>query len=713
MNDWFSARELAGLPDMPGTVRGVQLKVNNSEIRTRPRKGRGGGVELYILDLPEATRIALGRRAAAHDQGGLPPVPGEVVAAPTRRVTKKGPIFGLPNYKRLKVDARLYILRAWELFHAKAGLIVWKSQITFCDAYNARSMEIEPWVYETVETISWSTIQGWRKKLKEQGAARLGTRYGNRKGSGKIDSDEAVRGFIVALIVAKPHVNAKHVMRGLRARFNDRKIASYRSVQRFMSRWKIDNADMLSAVSNPDHHRNTRMPAFGSASEEITRLNELWEMDSTPADVMCTDGRHAIIGVIDIYSRRGKLLVTETSKSTAICALIRSAMLKWGVPERIKIDEGQDYTSKHLTRALADLGIEQDICPPYTPEAKPHIERFFGTCTRGLFELLPGYTGHCVADAQALRARKSFASRLGEDDAQVFGVALSAAELQTHLDSWCDNLYGREVHRSLKGRSPFEVAAAWRDPIAAIEDERALDVLLAESPGDGWRQVTKKGIRLDRTTFVSVELGGLVGMRVQVRFDAADMGRIYCFDIDGQFICIAKSEELLGVTRRDVAIAARHLRRRIDKAARAEARRLAAEHRPADIAAEILDSRAAHADGVVAFPTPQHAYASDGLDAAADAAAAGQGAPAVTPAFDDETLKRAGESLVELAARRDWREIEAEENAAMWERYKRLRDQGEVSAEDAAWMERYAESPLGKTEIYFDTEFHNENQRVL
>ncbi len=36
--------------------------------------------------------------------------------------------------------------------------------------------------------------------------------------------------------------------------------------------------------------------------------------DSTPADVMLKDGRHSIIGVIDLYSRRVKLHVSKTSQ---------------------------------------------------------------------------------------------------------------------------------------------------------------------------------------------------------------------------------------------------------------------------------------------------------------------------------------------------------------------------------------------------------------
>ena len=94
-------------------------------------------------------------------------------------------------------------------------------------------------------------------------------------------------------------------------------------------------------------------------------------------------------------------------------------------------------------------------CPPYTPEAKPFVERFLGTLTRDLFATLPGFSGHDVAQAQALRSRKSFAARRGEDDTVIYGAELTAEALQERCDSWCDAVYGRRPHSGLGGASPF------------------------------------------------------------------------------------------------------------------------------------------------------------------------------------------------------------------------------------------------------------------
>ena len=68
-------------------------------------------------------------------------------------------------------------------------------------------------------------------------------------------------------------------------------------------------------------------------TQAVIRLNQVWELDSTPADVMCADGRHVIVGAMDAWSRRGRLLVVPVSRATAICALLRRCLIDWGVPE--------------------------------------------------------------------------------------------------------------------------------------------------------------------------------------------------------------------------------------------------------------------------------------------------------------------------------------------------------------------------------------------
>ena len=264
----------------------------------------------------------------------------------------------------------------------------------------------------------------------------------DRKPTGRPSSiDGELRDELEALLFHfGDHLTARHAHRTLMARCGRAPAVS--TIREWIARYRRENARELSAVTNPDRHRSHRKPAGGDASAGIERLNQLWELDSTPADVICADGkRHAIVAALDVWSRRGRILVVPTSRAAAIAALLRRCILEWGVPETVRTDEGRDYTSRHVLGVLADLEIAHDPCPPYTPEAKPFVERFLGTLARDLFAFLPGFAGHDVAGAQALRARKSFAARRGEDAAGAFGVAFTAEELQARCDVWCEADY--------------------------------------------------------------------------------------------------------------------------------------------------------------------------------------------------------------------------------------------------------------------------------
>ena len=172
---------------------------------------------------------------------------------------------------------------------------------------------------------------------------------------------------------------------------------------------------------------------------------------------------------------------------------------------------------------------------------------------RELFPKLPGFTGHNVAQAQALRERKSFAGRRGEDDAEVFDADLTIEELQERIDDWCDSTYGRRAHTGLGSASPFERAASWQGEVRWIHDERALDALLAPPAGDGWRVICKKGIRLDSAFYIAGPLGSRVGERVKLRRDPADRGRIHVYREDGSFLCVAENPAVTGADQAAIA----------------------------------------------------------------------------------------------------------------------------------------------------------------
>ncbi len=503
--------------------------------------------------------------------------------------------------------------------------------------------------------VSAASVGAWRRKVRDlpEGARVPALLDAPRSGRpSRIDGE--LRGTLEALAFHNGrHLTAEHAHRTLIARHGS--APSVSTVRRWLRDWRAEHDRALSAVLNPDRHRSHRKPAAGDAAAGIERLNQLWELDSTPADVICADPgsgspdrcpgqagagakRHAVVAAIDVWSRRVRVLVVPTSRATAIAALLRRCILEWGVPETVRTDEGRDYTSRHVVGALADLEIAHDLCPPYTPDAKPFVERAIGTLSRDLFAFLPGFSGHDVAGAQALRARKSFAARRGESAAKSFSVALTAAELQERCDAWCESVYGRRPHDGLAGASPFARAASWAGPVKWIHDERALDALLAEPAGDGKRTVVKGRIKVDGGVYIAAELGSLGGALVSVRRDPADLGRIFVYHRAGRkrgrFICIAEDPVRTGIDRAEIAARAKASANQVDKAARQWARELQRKHKPETAMDDVLTHARREAERVVALPRKGEAHDPAALieaGRAADAAKAADAPPAPPP----------------------------------------------------------------------------------
>jgi transposase InsO family protein len=388
-------------------------------------------------------------------------------------------------------------------------------------------------------------------------------------------------------------------MRGLKARLasqlesGELQLPSLRSLERWMGQWRAKHKEVVAALSAPDHYKNKFMVAFGSQSEGVERINQRWEMDSTPADVMLLDGRYTVLGVIDVYTRRMRLIVSKSSKSVAVCALLRVTLLTWGVPEEVKTDNGSDYVSKHTRRALDGLGVTHKTCAPFSPWQKPHIERGLGTFARSLMELLPGFIGHNVSERKHIEERKSFADRL-MTRGECVEVRMTAEAFQGFCDKWVNDLYHHDQHQGLGKRTPFEVAAAAQDTVRVINDERVLDVLLAEAPDrGGLRTVQKKGIKHDGAHFIAPELEAHVGRNVTVRFDALDhdLGRLYVFGEEG-FICVAECPERTGMDRREVAIKAKAMQTARVQAERAALKKAAKKVGTDTVVEEILTTRA-------------------------------------------------------------------------------------------------------------------------
>ncbi len=556
MKLWLTASEIAdlALPGLPGTKRNVNALATREGWDAhprfaRPRAGRGGGLEYRIDLLPSDARLAyLARHGLG--EGALAEAGQAAIQAAPDAATASAPA-------ATERDARLAVLGAFDAWLRAAALPVHTGTVLFADLYNGGGTDLPAWVRERIRRLSARTLARWRAARRDGSVDRLAVDRGAaRRGHGVLDAaeDGRLKAKVLGLVAHQPHLTADHIRTILIDAFGDmvlhrgRRVPmpDVRTVQTALKRWKDEHRTELLAITNPDAFKS-RARVTGSRAHLVTRLNELWEIDASPADVLTRDGRWSIYVCVDVYSRPHRRHRHEDAPRRGRGPAAAQALAAFGVPERIKTDNGSDFTARATRRFIAALKIETDTARPFSPEEKGVVERAIRTMQHDLMPLLPGYVGHSVADRKVIEQRKAFAARLGVDDARAFCVDLTAEELQARLDAWASDRYAHRPHGGLDGATPFAAAAAWRGPVRRIEDEAALAVLLAPVAGqDGRRTVGKQGIRIDGSHYIAPEL--VPGETVFVRMDTADMGRAWVFAEDGEtYRCVAVCPELAGI----------------------------------------------------------------------------------------------------------------------------------------------------------------------
>ncbi len=591
-------------------------------------------------------------------------------------------------------DARRAILMKLQR-DASAGERPAQSQAeAFALKYRLGLIDLSPWIRAAVPSLTASQLRRW---LQEAEAAPSNPAQG-RKDKGLLEATPGFRDWALAQITHQPALTAAHLRLIARDRFGDalqgQPMPSVRTFQMMMTRWKQRYAVEITKITNPDafksHHRLT-----GSGTDRAAAgLNDLWMVDASPADVLLLDGRWSIYLCIDVWSRRIIVYVSPTPRASAVAALIRRAILEWGVPTAIKTDNGSDFVAHDIIRLFDALGIERITARAFAPEQKAHVERVIGTYQRDFCTLLPGFIGHSVADRKIIEARRAFAQRLGLDDARAFCVTLNASDFQEKSNAWARDLYQHRPHAGLDGITPFAMASRHTAPVRRIADIRALDMLIAPvAGGNGLRILTKQGLRIDGQYFIAPHI--MPGQQVLVRLDEADAGRALVFTPDGAtYLGEAICPHLSGLYPAVLVAKAKAAQRALIDASSAEIRMQARKIKPADMVDAVLRQAAKDAGTLIEFPHAFVDHATPQIAAAATAASALIGPGPVTVPPEAEIEAEATGRAARLAPN-----VMALPETAR-DRYRRAHELSQalqsalpVPSDDVLWLGRYQMTP--------------------
>lgn len=235
-----------------------------------------------------------------------------------------------------------------------------------------------------------------------------------------------------------------------------------------------------------------------------------------------------------------------------------------GVPSDYLIDNGKDYRSdalngrterfrvgmyerdaRLLQGLLPSLNIHTSFARPYNAKAKV-IERVFGVVASDFSPCVPGYCGRDAKNKPA-----ELAKQVRQHEAWLAGKRretpfLTLPEIERMFEAWVFEYHGRERKgltndgRKLSPLQVYELHA--QAPV--LPTARSLEFLLMDVDR---RTVQKNGLRIGPIWYRSEELLGHRKELVEVRRDPADTGRVYVFDLNGNFICEAANVAALRV----------------------------------------------------------------------------------------------------------------------------------------------------------------------
>lgn len=127
--------------------------------------------------------------------------------------------------------------------------------------------------------------------------------------------------------------------------------------------------------------------------------NDIWQSDVMHGPQVETEDRKKktyLIAFLDDHSRllpHAEFYFSERLDSWLDA--FRRALLTRGIPRKLYVDNGAAFRSRHLERICASLGIALVHTPPYTPQGRGKIERFFRTVRS---QFLPCFLGGSLLD---------------------------------------------------------------------------------------------------------------------------------------------------------------------------------------------------------------------------------------------------------------------------------------------------------------------------
>lgn len=531
--DWYAAQELAGLPGMPCTVQGIQVRAKSAQWSDRRRTGRGGGKEYHLSSLPEKTRRHLLRQAVVA-------LPAPVVSTPA--VAKAQPsVDALAGWQREVMHARLAVCALIDEISLRADISLSRAIeelliLARDGALNTQQMDMLKRANARRgkrgdRLASRATIYRWLEKRSDATAATA------PKTRPPAPPPTWMAPLLRLYQVELRNSSAAACIRDWRKHFPEIEPPALRTAQRHLNElppevrlWGRRGRNALRAVQ-PFVRRST---------------DGLWPMDVVTVDGHLfkaytknpMDGRLKIrpevTTYLDVATRRAVGHSCWLAESqVAIWAALREMALspECGVPAIHYSDNGA-YRGEIHRSVMERIGSQMCFSQAYRAQSRGMIERLNSSVWVPLAQTFPTYVND-DSDPEYTKKALRIANSTGEN-------LLEWPEFLARVRQALDD-YNNRPHSSLPGRmSPNEAWAkavdeGWKPTL--LEGDGLFDILIQMV-----RKVDRGEVRLPWGRYFHDSLRSYHGQKVAVCIHPTDGNSVGVLDREESLICVAERD---------------------------------------------------------------------------------------------------------------------------------------------------------------------------
>ena len=344
--------------------------------------------------------------------------------------------------------------------------------------------------------LSVDTLMDWALRYRNGGLEALAPHPRSDRGASRVIPPQLAQ-LIERLKRENPHRNGTTLLRELALTSEDgTPPVSQSTLYRFLVSRGLTTRQLLARA--------------GHKKFEAQYANQIWQSDMMFGPYVDRPGggklQSVLYAVLDDTSRlipHAQFYSDQGLESLLDC--LRQAIAARGIPVRLYVDNGKVYRSQQLSRIAASVGILIVHTPPYQPEGRGKVERFFRS------------------------VREQFLASMDRQQASTLEA------LNSRFQVWLDSAYHRTKHGALE-TTPLE---RW---------QRDIDHIRQLPPSTDLRRLffhrLDRLVRRDSTFLLHKRFyevpPHLAGRRVEVRFDPLDLTEmeVYC---DGSLAGVARA----------------------------------------------------------------------------------------------------------------------------------------------------------------------------